>query len=104
MTTAAPMTLAQVVALPAMPSAREAFAALNIGETLGYDLIDKGEFPVEVIKFGRAFRVRKTELLAYMGLSEFVAAEVQSAAATNDGAPGVQPGAPSIEQPAPTSK
>lgn len=104
MTTAAPLTPAQAAALPAMPSALEAFAALNIGETLGYQLIREGQFPIEVIRFGRAFRVRKAELLAYLGLTEFVAAEVQSAAATDDDAPGVQPGAPSTEQPAPTSK
>ena len=104
MTTAAPLTPAQVVTLPAMPSALEAFAALNIGETLGYQMIREGSFPIEVIRFGRAFRVRKAELLTYLGLAEFVAAEVQSAAATNDDAPGVQPGAPSTEQPAPTSK
>ncbi|MFC8442698.1 helix-turn-helix domain-containing protein [Streptomyces griseoincarnatus] len=103
MTTAAPLTPAEVAALPAMPTALQAFAALNIGETLGYELIKQGEFPIEVVRFGRAFRVRKAELLAYLGLSELVAAEVQSAATPNSDAPGVQPGAP-VEQPAPTSK
>ncbi|MCP8711246.1 helix-turn-helix domain-containing protein [Streptomyces sp. AC04842] len=103
MTTAAPLTPAEVAALPAMPTALQAFAALNIGETLGYELIKQGQFPIEVLRFGRAFRVRKSELLAYLGLPELVAAEVQSAAATNSDAPGVQPGAP-VEQPAPTSK
>ncbi|CAM5531483.1 hypothetical protein SALBM135S_00880 [Streptomyces alboniger] len=100
MTTAAPLTPAQVAALPAMPTALEAFAALNIGETLGYELIKQGQFPIEVLRLGRAFRVRKAELLTYLGLAELVAAEVQSPA-TNDDAPGVQPGAPS-EQPTPT--
>lgn len=104
MTTAAPLTPAQVAALPAMPSALEAFAALNIGQTLGYQMVRDGEFPIEVLRFGRSFRVRKVDLLAYLGLAEFVAAEVQSAAATNDDAPGVQPEAPSTEQPATTSK
>ncbi|MBJ6633341.1 helix-turn-helix domain-containing protein [Streptomyces sp. I5] len=103
MTTAAPLTPAEVAALPAMPTALQAFAALNIGETLGYELIKQGEFPIEVVRFGRAFRVRKAELLAYLGLSQLVAAEVQSAAATTSDAPGVQPGAP-VEQPAHTSK
>ncbi|MGA5605954.1 helix-turn-helix domain-containing protein [Streptomyces griseoincarnatus] len=103
MTTAAPLTPAEVAALPAMPTALQAFAALNIGETLGYELIKQGEFPIEVVRFGRAFRVRKAELLAYLGLPELVVAEVQSAAITNSDAPGVQPGAP-VEQPAPTSK
>jgi len=104
MTTAAPLTPAQVASLPAMPSVLEAFAALNIGQTLGYQMVRDGEFPIEVIRLGRIFRVRKADLLTYLGLAEFVAAEVQSAAATNDDAPGVQPGAPSTEQPAPTSK
>jgi hypothetical protein len=103
MTTAAPLSLDQVRALPAMPTALQAFAALNIGETNGYELINSGEFPIEVVRFGRAFRVRKTELLAFLGLPETAAAEVQSAAASKeiDGAPGIQPGAPS-EQSAPT--
>ncbi|MFH9404927.1 hypothetical protein ACH4JS_34970 [Streptomyces sp. NPDC017638] len=100
MTTAAPLSLEQVRQLPAMPTALQAFAALNIGETLGYDLIKAGEFPIEVVRFGRAFRVRKTDLLAFLGLPAVV--EVQSATATDDdGAPGVQPEAPS-EQSAPT--
>ncbi|CAM5718648.1 hypothetical protein SALBM135S_02770 [Streptomyces alboniger] len=77
-----------------------AFAALNIGETLGDQLIKKGQFPIEVLRLGRAFRVRKAELLTYLGLAELVAAEVQSPAMTTH-APGVQPGAPS-EQPTPT--
>lgn len=102
MTTAAPLTPEQVRDLPAMLSAQQAFAALNIGKTLGYQLVEDGEFPVEVIKLGRIFRVRKADVLNFLGLSETAAAEVQSAAATNDDAPGVQPGAP-VEQPAPTS-
>ncbi|MFJ1653663.1 helix-turn-helix domain-containing protein [Streptomyces sp. NPDC088337] len=105
MTTAAPLSMDQVRALPAMPTAREAFAALNIGSTLGYELISQGEFPIEVVKVGRAFRVRKAELLAFLGLSETAAAEVQSAAATHDdGAPGVQPKAPSEHSPTRASK
>jgi len=103
MTTATPLSPEQVRDLPAMPTVLQAFAALNIGETNGYALVKNGEFPIEVVKFGRAFRVRKADLLRFLGLTETAAAEVQSAAATNDDAPGVQPGAP-VEQPAPTSK
>lgn len=101
MTTATPLSPEQVRDLPAMPTALQAFAALNIGETHGYALIKSGEFPVEVLRLGRAFRVRKADLLAFLGLPEIAAVEVQSTSATNDNAPGVQPEAPS-EQSAPT--
>ncbi len=103
MTTAA-YSPEQVYALPAMPSVQEAFAALNIGKTLGYQLIRDNEFPIAVIPFGRAFRVRRAELLQFLGLPETADAEVQSAPAASDDAPGVQPGAPSEQSAhAPTS-
>ncbi|MFE9937362.1 hypothetical protein [Streptomyces hirsutus] len=98
-----PLTPEQVLALPAMPPVKSAFAALNISEGTGYGLIRQDEFPIQVFEFGRAKRVRKADLVAFLGLSEFVAAGVQSAAVTNNDAPGVQPGAPT-EQPAHTSK
>ncbi|MFJ2162398.1 hypothetical protein [Streptomyces sp. NPDC087856] len=102
MTTATGLSPEQVLALPAMPSVKDAFAAMNIGPTNGYALIKDGLFPIEVIPFGRAFRVRRSDLVTFLGLTEPAAAEVQSAAATHDdGAPGVQPKAPS-EQSAPT--
>jgi hypothetical protein len=97
-----PLTPEQVMGLPAMPPVKQAFAALNISEGTGYKLIREGEFPIEVIEFGRAQRVRKVDLVKFLGLSLLAAAEVQSAAATNsNGAPGVQPEAPH-EQSAPT--
>jgi hypothetical protein len=103
MTTAA-YSPAQVYALPAMPSVKQAFAALNIGPTLGYQLVRDAEFPIEVIPLGRALRVRRADLLRYLRLPETADAEVQSASATeDDDAPGVQPEAPSAEQSAPTS-
>lgn len=101
MSTTTALTPDEVRALPAMLDTRQVFAALNIGPTCGYGLIKTGEFPVPVVPFGRTYRFRKADVLAFLGLSESAAAEVQSAAATNDGAPGVQPGAPS-EQSAPT--
>lgn len=96
-----PLTPEQVLDLPAMPKARDAFAALNISEGTGYKLIRDDQFPIKVVELGRALHVRKVDLLAFLGLSPLAAAEVQSASATNNGAPGVQPGAPS-EQSAPT--
>lgn len=89
------LTPEQVMGLPAMPPVKAAFAALNISEGTGYQLIRQDQFPIEVLEFGRAKRVRKVDLVRFLGLSPLAAAEVQSAAATHNGAPGVQPGAPS---------
>lgn len=89
------LTPEQVLGLPAMPAVKSAFAAMNISEGTGYQLIRDGDFPIEVIPFGRAKRVRKVDLVAFLGLSPLAVAEVQSATAANSGAPGVQPGAPS---------
>lgn len=90
------LTPEQVLELPAMPAVKQAFAAMNISEGTGYQLIREAQFPIEVIQFGRSKRVRKTDLAAFLGLTMTAAAEVQSASAThNDGAPGVQPKAPS---------
>ncbi|WP_432114048.1 hypothetical protein [Streptomyces sp. S1] len=83
-----PLDPAQVLALPAMPSAQQAFAALNIGESLGYELIKAGEFPIEVITLGRIIRVRKVDLVAFLRLDP-----------AHDDAPGSHPGAES-ERPA----
>lgn len=100
--TAAAFSPAQVLALPAMPSVKDAFAAMNIGPTAGYQLVRGGQFPIEVIPFGRALRVRRSDLVQFLGLSETAAVEVQSAAASKENdAPEVQSGAPS-EQSAPT--
>ena len=91
-----PLTPEQVLSLPAMPPVKVAFAALHISEGTGYQLVRQGQFPIEVIELGRAKRVRKVDLLAFLGLSPLATGEVQSAAATSsNGAPGVQPGAPS---------
>ncbi|MFJ6561891.1 hypothetical protein ACIQMV_18920 [Streptomyces sp. NPDC091412] len=97
-----PLSPEQVLDLPAMPTAKQAFGALNISEGTGYQLIRQEQFPIEVVPFGRALRVRKVDLIAFLGLSAPAAVEVQSAAATyDDGAPGVQPETPS-EQHSPT--
>ena len=87
-----PLTPEQVMDLPAMPPVKSAFAALNISEGTGYQLIRDDQFPIEVIEFGRAKRVRKVDLVAFLGLSPLASAEVQTAATASTDAPGVQPG------------
>lgn len=85
------MTTAEVRALPAMPSAwPDGGRACGIGRTAWYELIARGETPVPVIRVGRSLKVRRSDLLNFLGISE-----------ENDGAPGVEPGAP-VEQSATT--
>ena len=87
------LTAAEVLALPAMPSVKDSFAAMGISDDLGYALIKADEMPIEVVKFGgRALRVRRSDLLAFLRIDE-----------ENNTAPGVEPGA-EVEQTTPTSK
>lgn len=72
--TTAALTEAEVLALPAMATAIQAFAALGIGRDLGYQLIRQGEFPLPVVPLGRTFRVRRVDLLAFLGLENSDAA------------------------------
>ncbi|WP_306186921.1 AlpA family transcriptional regulator [Streptomyces sp. MK5] len=93
------LTAAEVIALPAMPNAwPDAGRACGIGRTAWYELIAKGETPVPVVRIGRALKVRRSDLLNFLGIKE-TAAVVETAAASeeNDDAPGVEPGAP-VEQ------
>ncbi len=91
MTTKA-LTAQEVRDLPAMPTAQDAFAACGISDDLGYQLVRDNEFPVEVIRLGaRALRVRRSDLMNFLGITE------------EDGAaPEYQPAAPN-EQSATTS-
>ncbi|MFH8797091.1 integrase [Streptomyces sp. NPDC017941] len=70
MSAAAALSADDVLALPAMPTAKQAFQAMNISQDSGYALIASDEFPIEVLKFGRAFRVRRSDLLALLGLPD----------------------------------
>lgn len=100
------LTTEQVRRLPAMPTAQDAFAALGISRDLGYQLIRDEEFPVEVIKLGaRALRVRRSDLLNFLGLAEENGAAPvyqPGASAGNDEEAGYQPASPVEQIHAPT--
>lgn len=101
------LTAQEARALPAMPTALDAFAALGISRDLGYQLIRDEQFPVEVIKLGaRALRVRRSELLNFLGLAEGDGASPvyqPGESAGHSEAAGYQPAAP-VEQSPPTAK
>jgi predicted DNA-binding transcriptional regulator AlpA len=82
--TAAALTEAEVLALPAMATAAQAFAALGIGRDLGYQLIRQAEFPLPVVPLGRAIRVRRVDILAFLGLENSDAARGGALAASSE--------------------
>jgi hypothetical protein len=53
--------------LPAVVTLRDASRILRIGKNRAYDMVHDGTYPVRVIKDAGRFRVRKTDLLAYLG-------------------------------------
>lgn len=66
-----PFSIAQVEALPAMPPAMPTLAQLlGIQTTAGYALIRSGNSPIPVVKVGRLYRLRKTDILSFLGLTE----------------------------------
>jgi hypothetical protein len=43
--------------------------AIGAGRSLGYELVKRGEYPVPVLKLGNRYRVRTSDLVAYLGLT-----------------------------------
>lgn len=66
------LSAAEVFALPAMPDAWPdgAGACGGISRTVWYELVAKGETPVPVIRIGRSLKVRRSDLLNFLGLAE----------------------------------
>ncbi|MFD9757988.1 helix-turn-helix transcriptional regulator [[Kitasatospora] papulosa] len=82
--TTAALTESQVRDLPAMATAAQAFAALGIGRDLGYQLIRQKEFPLPVVPLGRTFRVRRVDILAFLGLENGDAARGPALTASSE--------------------
>lgn len=62
------MTHTEALALPVAVSLETANRALGIGRTVGYDLARRGEYPVQVLRLGNAYRVRRADLLTLLGI------------------------------------
>lgn len=44
--------------------------ALGVGRTKSYELAQRGEFPVRVLRIGRAYRVPTADLLKLLGVEQ----------------------------------
>lgn len=70
-----PLTPAEVLALPAMPDlVPDAVAALGVSRDTGYKLARSGEFPVPVVSVGRCLKVRRVDLLHFLGIEDTASA------------------------------
>ncbi|WP_242642468.1 helix-turn-helix domain-containing protein [Lentzea alba] len=65
---AKPLTVAEVMALPAVVDIVVAGRAFGLGRTTSYALARKGEFPCRVVRVGSAYRVPTAELRRELGL------------------------------------
>jgi hypothetical protein len=65
------LTPDEVLALPAAVDLVTAGRAFGIGRTLAHELARHGDFPVPVIKIGNRYRVRRSDLIQYLGLSDY---------------------------------
>ncbi|WP_449062541.1 DNA-binding protein [Planomonospora algeriensis] len=64
----APMSRAELLALPPVIDIVTAGRALGFGRTKSYELARTGEFPCRVIRAGRSYLVPTAVLLAVLGL------------------------------------
>jgi hypothetical protein len=65
---AKPLTVAEVMALPAVVDVVVAGRAFGLGRTTAYALARKGEFPCRVVRVGSSYRVPTAELRRELGL------------------------------------
>jgi hypothetical protein len=63
------MTIDELVRLPAVTDLKTAARAWDIGATKANELANADKFPCKVMRIGRAFKVRKVDLLASLGLN-----------------------------------
>jgi excisionase family DNA binding protein len=68
--TARGMSFREVLALPVAITLDDANRALGVGRSNGYAMAKTGEYPIPVLRLGRAYRCKRSDLLAYLGISD----------------------------------
>ena len=76
------LTLANLLALPAVTDLVTAGKALGIGRTTSYELVRAGRFPCQVIRVGKNYRVPTAGLLALLGTPAWSGCPPQDPAST----------------------
>lgn len=65
------LSVAEVLNLPAMVDGwPDAAAALGISRTTFYELANSDEPPLPIVRIGRSVKVRRQDLIKFLGISE----------------------------------
>jgi excisionase family DNA binding protein len=82
------LSVSEALALPVMfdiwPTVGR---ACHIGRTTTYQLAREGALPIPVVRVGRQFRARRSDLLAFLGLANNDGAGVAASAPSHENAP-----------------
>jgi hypothetical protein len=62
------MQLGELLALPVAFDLETSNRALQLGRTKGFDLAKRGEYPIRILRVGRAYRVTRADLLRALGI------------------------------------
>lgn len=65
-----PLTVDELLALPAAVDLPTAARALNLGRTNAYSMAKCGEFPVPLLRIGAQYRARRADLLKLLGIEQ----------------------------------
>lgn len=64
------MSEPEALALPVTFPLEPANKALGLGRTVGYALAKRGEYPIPVLRVGNVYRCRRSDLLAFLGITQ----------------------------------
>ncbi|MDP9825198.1 helix-turn-helix domain-containing protein [Kineosporia succinea] len=64
------MSKQEVLDLDVMVDLMTAAKALDMSRTMAYRLAAQEHFPITLEKFGSRYRLRRSDLLAYLGISD----------------------------------
>lgn len=73
------MQVADLLALPAAVDVVTAGRALGLARTTTYELARRGEFPVPLLRLGRQYRARRSDLLDLLGVQDRAATPTENA-------------------------
>ncbi|MEY2243202.1 hypothetical protein AB8A21_09700 [Streptomyces sp. BF23-18] len=66
------MSEAEVLDLPVSFPLEVSNRAIGLGRTAGYALAKRGEYPIPVLRLTNAYRCRRSDLLAFLGIENRV--------------------------------